>query len=244
MYHPFSVAETTKTAWTIFKKNFVTIIVYSMAASFLLLILGAVFEFVFDPEEFTGKMIISLIMVFVQAYTTLGLYKLIFTLIDSEYYEFEFSQILPAFKSIMSYLGVIFFIAFVITTFSILTAKLDDYPNLQQLIQEIAVIIALFFALRMMFFITYIVDDQSGGFESLRQSFQLTKGYFFKVLIMLCIILLFIALPAGLSQYDGFGFISIAIIFTYPFVNIILAVTYRKLIYSHQDIDDDIAETN
>jgi hypothetical protein len=244
MYHPFSVAETTKTAWTIFKKNFVTIIVYSMAASFLLLVLGGVFEFVFDPEEFTGKMIISLIMVFVQAYTTLGLYKLIFTLIDSEYYEFEFSQILPAFKSIMSYLGVIFFIAFVITTFSILTSKLDDYPNLQQLIQEIAVIVALYFALRMMFFITYIVDDQSGGFESLKQSFQLTKGYFFKVFTMLCIILLLIALPAGLSQYDGFGFISVAIIFTYPFVNIILAVTYRKLVYSHQDIDDDIAETN
>jgi hypothetical protein len=244
MYHPFSVAETTKTAWTIFKKNFVTIIVYSMAASFLLLILGAVVEFVFDPEEFTGKMIVSLIMVFVQAYTTLGLYKLIFTLIDSEYYEFEFSQILPAFKSIMSYLGVIFFIAFIITTFSILTSKLDDYPNLQQLVQEIAVVIALFFALRMMFFITYIVDDQSGGFEALKQSFQLTKGYFFKVFIMLCIILLFIALPAGLSQYEGLGFISIAIIFTYPFVNIILAVTYRKLVYSHQDIDDDIAETN
>jgi hypothetical protein len=244
MYHPFSVAETTKTAWIIFKKNFVTIIVYSMAASFLLLVLGGVVEFVFDPEEFTGKMLVSLIMVFVQAYTTLGLYKLIFTLIDSEYYEFEFSQILPAFKSIMSYLGVIFFIAFVITTFSIFTSKLEDYPNLQQLIQEIAVIVALYFALRMMFFITYIVDDQSGGFESLKQSFQLTKGYFFKVFIMLCIILLLIALPAGLSQYEGFGFISIAIIFTYPFVNIILAVTYRKLVYSHQDVDDDIAETN
>lgn len=244
MYHPFSVAETTKTAWSIFKKNFVTIIVYSIAASLLLLILGGIFEFVFSPEDFTGKMVVSLFMVFVQAYTTLGLYKLIFTLIDSEYYEFEFSQILPAFKSIMSYLGVIFFIAFVITTFSILTGKLDDYPNLQQLVQEIAVIIALYFALRVMFFITYIVDDQSGGFESIRQSFVLTRGYFWKVLTMLCIILLFIALPAWISQYEGLGFTSIAIIFTYPFVNIILAVTYRKLIYSHQDVDDDIAETN
>ncbi|MFD2146328.1 hypothetical protein [Mucilaginibacter antarcticus] len=244
MYHPFSVAETTKTAWSIFKKNFVTIIVYSIAASLLLLILGGIFGFVFSPEDFTGKMVVSLFMVFVQAYTTLGLYKLIFTLIDSEYYEFEFSQILPAFKSIMSYLGVIFFIAFVITTFSILTSKLDDYPNLQQLVQEIAVIIALYFALRVMFFITYIVDDQSGGFESIKQSFELTRGYFFKVFTMLCIILLLIALPAWVSQYDGFGFASIAIIFTYPFVNIILAVTYRKLIYSHQDIDDDIAETN
>jgi hypothetical protein len=95
-----------------------------------------------------------------------------------------------------------------------------------------------------MFFITYIVDDKSGGFESLKQSYHLTKGYFFKVLLMLCIILFFIALPAGLSQYPNLGFLWIAVLFTYPFVNIILAVTYRKLVYSHQDVDDDIAETN
>ncbi|NNU33951.1 hypothetical protein HK413_06925 [Mucilaginibacter sp. S1162] len=50
--------------------------------------------------------------------------------------------------------------------------------------------------------------------------------------------------PRSIIRYDGFGFISIAIIFTYPFVNILLAVTYRKLVYSHQDVDDDIAETN
>lgn len=244
MYHPFSVVETTKTAWTIFKKNFATIIVYSIAASFLLLVLGGVVEFVIAPEEFTGKMIVSLFMVFVQTYTTLGLYKLIFTVIDSEYYEFEFSQILPPFKSIMSYLGVIFSMAFIVTTFHLLMSKMDDYPYLQQLIEDVAAIAALYFALRIMFFITFIIDDKSGGFESLRQSFRLTKGYFFKILVMLGIILLFIALPAALSQYKGLSFISIAIIITYPFVNIILAVTYRKLIYSHQDVDDDIAETN
>jgi len=59
---------------------------------------------------------------------------------------------------------------------------------------------------------------------------------------MLGIILLLIALPATLSQ--KFPIIYVTIIFTYPFVNIILAVTYRKLVYSHQDVDDDIAETN
>jgi hypothetical protein len=244
MYHPFSVAETTKTAWTIFKKNFVTIIVYSFISFFLLFVLGAAIEFLIAPEEFAGKMVVSFLMIFIQAYTTLGLYKLIFTLIDSEYYEFEFKQVLPAFKSIVSYLGVVFFIAFVITTFHFLMLKLDDYPNIQDAIENLAVILSLYIALRIMFFITFAVDDQSGGFESLRQSFQLTKGYFFKVLIMLCIILLFIAFPAVLSQYNGLGFISIAIVFTYPFVNIILAVTYRKLVYSHQDVDDDIAETN
>ncbi len=242
MYHPFSVAETTKTAWSIFKKNFVTIIVYSFISFLLISVLGIITEYVISPEAFAGKMAVSFIMVFIQAYTTLGLYKLIFTVIDSEYYEFEFRQVLPAFKSIISYLIVVFFLAFLVTTFHFLMERLDEYPNIQTLVENIAALVALYIALRIMFFITFAVDDQSGAFESIRQSFDLTRGYFFKVLIMLIIILVLIALPAKLSQY--YPIISIAIIFTYPFVNIILAVTYRKLVYSHQDIDDDIAETN
>jgi len=242
MYHPFSVAETTKAAWVIFKKNFVTIIVYSFISFLLLSILGIVVEYVFSTESFAGTTAVSFMMIFVQAYTTLGLYKLIFTVIDSEYYEFEFNQVLPSFKSIISYLIVVFFIAFVVTTFHFTMKGLDEYPNLQTLIEDIAALLALYITLRMMFFITFVVDDESGAFESIRQSFDLTRGYFFKVLTMLVIILVLIALPATLSRY--YPFISIAIIFTYPFVNIILAVTYRKLIYSHQDVDDEIAETN
>jgi hypothetical protein len=242
MYHPFSVAETTKTAWDIFKKNFVTIIVYSTISFFLLSVLAILTQFIVSPEEFAGKMAVSFILIFVQAYTTLGLYKLIFTLIDSEYYEFEFSQVLPGIKMIISYLVVVFLIAFLITNFHFLMVRLNDYPNIQDASEILGTIVGLYLALRIMFFNTFIVDDHSGAIESLRQSFELTKGYFFKVLIMLGIILLLIALPAMIAQY--YPVISITIIFTYPFVNIILAVTYRKLIYSHQDVDDDIAETN
>jgi hypothetical protein len=105
MYHPFSVAETIKTAWIIFKKNFVTIIVYSVIAFFLLSILGLIIGFIYSPTDFTGTMIVSFLLIWVQAYTTLGLYKLIFTLIDSEYYDFEFIQVIPKVKMIWSYLG-------------------------------------------------------------------------------------------------------------------------------------------
>jgi hypothetical protein len=242
MYHPFSVAETTKTAWVIFKKNFVTIIVYSFISFLLLSVLGIMTEYIISADSFAGAMVVSFIMIFVQAYTTLGLYKLIFTVIDSEFYEFEFNQVLPSFKSIISYLVVVFFIAFIVTTFHFAMDWFNAYPNLQTLLEDIAAIFALYIALRIMFFITFVVDDQSGAFESIRQSFTLTRGYFFKVLTMLVIILVLIALPAILSRY--YPAISIAIIFTYPFVNIILAVTYRKLVYSHQDVEDDIAETN
>ena len=242
MYHPFSVAETTKTAWNIFKKNFITIIVYSAISFLILSVLAVLTQFLISPEEFAGKMIVSFILIFVQAYTTLGLYKLIFTVIDSEYYEFEISQVLPAFKMIVSYLIVVFLIAFLITNFHFIIVRLDNYPNIETAANVIGTIVGLYLALRIMFFNTFIVDDHSGAIESLRQSFELTRGYFLKVLTMLIIILLLIALPAIVSQY--YPFVSIAIIFTYPFVNIILAVTYRKLIYSHQDVDDDIAETN
>lgn len=242
MYHPFSVAETTKTAWNIFKNNFVTIIVYSTISFLLLSVLAVITQFLVTPEAFAGKMLVSFILIFMQAYTTLGLYKLIFTLIDSEYYEFEISQVLPAFKMIVSYLIVVFLIAFLITNFHFLIARLDNYPNIQTTVQILATLIGLYLALRIMFFNNFIVDDQSGAIESLKQSFDLTRGYFLKVLTMLGIILLLIALPAIIAQY--YPFVSLTIIFTYPFVNIILAVTYRKLVYSHQDVDDDIAETN
>jgi len=242
MYHPFSIAETTIAAWNIFRKNFITIIVYSLVSFILLAIIASVIEFVIPSESFWSRMAGSFLLLFVQAYTTLGLYKLIFTVIDSEYYEFEFSQVLPSFRMIISYIVVVFLIAFMITNLQFLLIRLDNYPNIQSTIQGIATIIGLYLALRIMFFITFIVDDHSASIESLKQSFQLTKGYMLKVIVMLLIILALIALPALLAVV--YPIISIAIVFTYPFVNIILAVTYRKLVYSHQDIDDDIAETD
>ena len=69
-------------------------------------------ELIIAPEAFAGTMLVSFILILTQAYTTLGLYKLIFTLIDSEYYEFEFKQVIPGFKMIFSYLAVAFILAF------------------------------------------------------------------------------------------------------------------------------------
>jgi hypothetical protein len=242
MYHPFSVAETVKAAWDIFRKNFVTIIVYSVISFFLLGVLGLIIGFIYSPEDFWGSMVVTFILVWLQAYTTLGLYKLIFTVIDSEYYDFEFIQVIPKAKMVWSYLAVVFIFAFVVTNLGILIDYLDESPDLQFGVEVIAGLAGLFIALRIMFFNTFIVDDASGPIESLKQSFELTRGYLLKVVSILGIIILLIALPAKLSQ--NYPAVSLTILFTYPFVNIILAVTYRKLIYSHQDVDDDFAETN
>ncbi len=151
-------------------------------------------------------------------------------------------QVIPKAKMVWSYLAVVFIFAFVVTNLGIAVDYLDNNPNLQFAIELLAGLGGLYLALRVMFFNTFIVDDNSGPIESIKQSFELTRGYLLKVISILLIIILLIALPAKISQY--YPLISITILFTYPFVNIILAVTYRKLIYSHQDIDDNVSETD
>jgi len=241
MYHPLSISDVLKTSWYIFKRNFVTIIVFSIISFIILQLLQVIIELIISEDAFAGRMLVGFLFVFIQAYTTLGLYKLIFTLIDSEYYEFEFKQVLPGLKMILSYLAVGFILAFIITNFAILLEYLERYPMIHNIVKVAIFLSSIYLFLKIIFFITFIVDDHSGPFESLKQSFRLTKGYILKILLILIIILIFIAAPVELSVY--YKYIAFLLAFTYPFVSIILAVAYRKLIYSYQDVDDDVAET-
>ncbi|GAB3904324.1 glycerophosphoryl diester phosphodiesterase membrane domain-containing protein [Mucilaginibacter boryungensis] len=238
MYHPFSVAETIKAAWNIVKKNFVTIIIYSALAVVALVVIQLI-NFIFrSSADYAIQVILFFLLMIMQGYTTLGLYKLIFTLIDSEFYEFEFSQIVPSMRMVLSYITISLIFAFIVTTFNffIIDTWLVNYPATQTIVKFFGVLILMYLALRYMFCVCFIVDDDSGPFESLRQSFAITKGNLAKIILILLISIALIAL--------GVIALFIGIIITYPLVNIILVVTYRKLVYSHMDVDDDIAETN
>jgi uncharacterized membrane protein len=78
------------------------------------------------------------------------------------------------------------------------------------------------------------VDDSSGPFESVVQSLKLIRGNFIKYFLLFLIIETMVFI--GTATVVG-------MLFVIPFVNIILVVAYRKLIYSHQDVDDDLSET-
>jgi uncharacterized membrane protein len=116
-------------------------------------------------------------------------------------------------------------------------------PLAADIIESVELVIALFLALRCMFFICFIVDDDSSPFESLKQSFYTTKSNMLKILLLLAIILFLIALPVIIANFLKFSIFGIGLILTYPFVNIVLIVAYRKLVYSHIDADDDVSET-
>jgi hypothetical protein len=241
MYHPFSIAETFKAAWNIFKRNFVTIIVYSVVTFIVMAILLLILGIFITTDNWYVGMLVSLITLFFQSYTTLGLYKLIFTLIDSDIYEFEIKQIFPRFTMLISFVIVWLLFATILVSYKFILDHV--FPN--GIVMDIAIIVGalglLYISLRGMFAPSFIVDDDSGPLESIKQSFALTKGYFLQVLSTLGIMLIFIAVPAILAKY--FIIAPLFIIFSYPLVNIFLMVAYRKLVYSHKDVDDLDSET-
>jgi hypothetical protein len=241
MYHPFSIAETLSTAWGILRKNFITIIVYSVVTSFIIGILTLILGIFFSTQNFYIEMLVSLIIVFFNVYTTLGLYKLIFTLIDSEFYEFKISQIFPRFTMLISGVVVWFMFAALLVTYKYIIDAFDKFTAIQDISIIVGVCALLYLTLRCMFFLAFITDDDSGPIESVKQSFELTKGYFLKVLSILGVMILLIAVPAILAKYIIIA--PLFIIFSYPFVNIFVMVAYRKLVYSHKDVEDLDSET-
>jgi hypothetical protein len=233
MYHEFSVIETLKTSWRILKKNFPTISIFSILA----LLIVFVFAFIIYNviiDDFLASICLIFLLIGI-SFIFLGFIKLVFLLMDKEYYDFEFREIIPGIKMLLSYLTLLIIVSALSVFMSDAIGKLNN-----ELTQSLlGICIGIFFQFFFLFYFPictcFIVDDASGPFESVAQSFRLIKGNFLKYFILFILIesLLFLA-----------SLTLIGIVFVIPFINIILVVTYRKLIYSHLDVDDDIAETN
>jgi hypothetical protein len=232
MYHPFSVTETIRNAWGITKKNFAVIIVYTLIAIVIFMGFGFVVKFILiDPVLDVVAAIVSTVGL---SLIFLGFIKLVFRLIDKEYYDFDFIDIVPKFKMLYSYV-ILLVIVSTLAVFVSNTIKQMDDSMIKYLLGIFSgLFVEIFFLFYFPLCACFIVDDDSGPFESVAQSFHLIKGNFWKYFILF----LFIEALVLVGSFTVIG-----LIFVVPFVNILLVVAYRKLIYSHQDVDDDVSET-
>jgi len=232
MYHPFSVTQTLSIAWHILKKNFASIAVYTLVS--FIVIIGV--SFVVKLMLINLFLTISGIVLFMACVSLIfvGFNKLIFQLIDKELYDFDFADIVPRIKMFFSY----FVLLGLISTLGVFVPK--GIENLEDGLFKylLGIFIGLFIEIFCLFYFPicacFIVDDNSGPFESVIQSFQLIRGNFLKY-FMLFLIIQIIVLAGAITV--------IGMIFVIPFVYILMVVAYRKLVYSHLDVDDDITET-
>ncbi len=232
MYHEFSVVETLKGSWSLLKKNFVIILVFSIISFLIVFVLGFATYNIFTDDVLASISVIFLLICI--SFIFLAFNRLIFRLLDKGLYEFEFRDVLPSIKMLLSYLTLLIIVS-ALSVF--LTHLIENVDN--ELAQTVlGILVGLFFQFFFIFYFPvctcFIVDDSSGPFESVGQSFSLIKGNFLRyfILFVLIEILLFVS-----------SITVIGVLLVVPFVDIVLVVAYRKLIYSHQDVDDDVSET-
>jgi hypothetical protein len=232
MYHPFSVTETLSITWHILKKNFATIAVYTLVVFVSVGGFGFLIYDLLNDELLTSIGVVLLLIGI--SFLFLGFIKLIFQLIDKEFYDFGFGDIVPKIKMLVSYLILLV----IVSTLAVFMTNAIKYLG-DGIVQNILgigifIFIQFFFLFYFPICACFIVDDQSGPFESVAQSFNLIKGNFVKYFLLFLLIeaLVFIG-----------SITRIGMIFVIPFVNMLLVVAYRKLVYSHLDVDDEITET-
>ncbi len=232
MYHPFSITQTLSIAWHILKKNFASIAVYTLLA--FVVVLGTSFVIKFILIDVFLETLAIIIFLLCVSFIFLGFIKLIFQLIDKEYYEFDFTDIVPSIKMLLSYIVLLG----LISTLGVFVPKGIKSLDEGLLQQFLGILFGFFIETFCLFYFPicacFIVDENAGPFESIVQSFQLIRGNFLKYFLLFIIIEIMIFVGA---------ITVIGMIFVVPFVNIILVVAYRKLVYSHLDVDDDITET-
>lgn len=253
MYHPFSIVETLKVSWDILRKNFVTLIIFAVISLFVYGFLNFLTIILFISDSLFSRTILFFLQMLIQSYLTLSFYKLILTLMDREYYEFEFQDIMPSLKMAFNFIAIVIAYTFLIVILWFINQLVASYEVVVVICQLLEMILVLFLLIRSIFCVCFIVDDDSSPFESLKQSFEITKGNFFNTLLIgIIIIAIMIAtlLPiiSILSLFnrnkDNIDFLFkisfyIWFVIAFPIVQVIIMVTYRKLIYSHLDVDDD-----
>jgi len=256
MYHPFSIAETIQTAWDVIKKNYISLIVYSVISLIFYEIISFLTGFIVIYDNQYSQVTFVFFMMLVQSYLVLSFYKLILTLMDKEYYEFEFRDILPSIKMALSFVTIGVLYTILIGTIIFLNLRLADYPGVQMVMDKVEIVAIGYLLIRSIFCLCFIVDEDSGPIESLKQSFYITWNNFFKTLGLILIVVFFIALLLFiinliitlLFDVDSSSYVAkIAAIcwfaISFPTVQVMIMVSYRKLVYSHKDLDDDVSET-
>jgi hypothetical protein len=213
-------------------------------------------EFILIADSRAAEFVVILIQMVLQAYLALSFYKLILTLMDKEFYEFGFRDILPSLKMTLNFVLIALLYGLLIAVLLFLNLLTERYLGSSVVIKILELALILYLLLRSIFCVCFIVDDDSKPIESLKQSFDITKDNFFKTVWLFAIIIAIMIITLipvillisflGLDEKGGYIF-KLAFygwfLLTFPFVQVMIMVAYRKLVYSHLDVDDDITET-
>lgn len=245
----FSVNEVITKAWNLTKNHYfsIALLCFLMFATLSFSSLLAMFL-----KDINKVLNFALFLVFITAYLVcnLSLFKYIFHLLDHESEELSVSETLPTKKQIIYFLvGSFFFTLSILGVYIVVAVLVFPFVytgiNMQVLVNlAISVgLIAIFITwLRIAFFPFFIIDKNERPFKSLKLSLAITKGNFFKILLLLFVLGFFQIMYLVLNYFELTviaTFINILSSFIIvPLSSVALTVAYRKMTAEYKGDDE------
>lgn len=197
MNSTFSITETVSKAWKAVKDNIwvlVGLIIGYAIISFTLSL--------FTGDSIVFNIISFLLLLVIDSLFNLGYLKNIFQALDGE--EPQFSAYGQESRKILKYIGA----SLLFTIISLIGLGLFIIPG-------------IYLSIRLQFFQAYIVDEDCGVIESLKRSWELTRGHAWS-LFVLFLVMIFIAIIGLLLLVVGL-FVAV------PIINAMYLTVYREL---------------
>jgi uncharacterized membrane protein len=192
MEFTFKIGEKIKEAWALYKENYKAILV--------LIIITVLIQFVgYDNKNILINLILAVISL-VLSYTWI---HLSLNLIDKKMFNIFSKEAIPSVLQVWNYFKTSFLYAFCILGGIILL-----------------IIPGFYFAGRLMFAVYLSVDKNQGAMVSLKESWDMTKGYAWQ--------LLWKSIVIGLFMFLGIIAFLIGSIITYPIGIIVIVMMYRE----------------
>lgn len=236
----FSVNEVMSKAWEITKNHYfsIALLCFLMFATLSFSSLLAIFL-----KDINEVLNLVLFLVFISTYLVcnLSLFKFIFHLLDHESDDLSLSETLPTKQQIINFLiGSFFFTLSVLGVY--IVVALIVFPFIytginMQILVNVAIsvgLVAIFITwLRISFFPFFIIDKNERPFKSLKMSLAITKGNFFKILLLLFVLGFFQVFYLVLNYFELTviaTFVNILSSFIIiPLSSVALTVAYRKM---------------
>jgi membrane-anchored glycerophosphoryl diester phosphodiesterase (GDPDase) len=234
----FSLREILADAWVLAKKNF-WIITGFTAIQFIIILMAVSLTRIFGQKGVVA-LIQNVLVGLIDAFFTVAIYQVFFKLIDEDG-DPEFPDFLPSVVKALNFLVVKLlsglFVVFIIASVAavyffnsphINTSDLVSWKN-TPLLMCILVPVA-YVSIRMSFVVCFIVDQDSGVIEAIRQSWVITKGHFWFLLLLFVVVL-------GINMLGAMAFF-VGLLFTVPLSSLIMIIAYRQMVNSYADEEE------
>lgn len=245
----FAVNDVINRSWEVLKKHY-----FSIAGLCLLLFVtsnaSGILALYFRDVSWVLNAVMIIIFVVLYFGIQLTLFKYIFHVVDDDSEQVLLNETIPTGKEISYFfIAMLSLLAIILVAFAILAVLIFPvvyiYKKIEHAVDLFGVISLIFlisFMMRVAFYPFFIIDRHEKPFKAIRLSFAITRGNFFKLLLLLTFLTI-LHLLSIYFNYRAFPMLSAALslvnsFLVVPLSSVAIALAYRQMMKEYKGEED------